>query len=266
MLKQSRSPAELRTVFGDNLRILAREYPSISELSRRLGINRTQFNRYLSGESFPRPDVLDRICSFFDVDARILLAPVQTLGQNESHALHGSYLKDFIDAGLSRLTEDIFPSGFYRFTRRSFISEDKFVVGIVHVHRIDGVTYVKGYEPRAGMRYQGLSTDGPSREYRGYMTCHEDGVAFVLSRRNTLTYSFNYLARVSSAENSLWAGYVARTVRESESGERVLRMIYEYLGTDVSRAIAAARGSGFTSAPDIIPFHKRLLQLGTPFK
>ena len=266
MLKSSRSPAELRTVFGDNLRSLAREYPSISELSRRLGINRTQFNRYLSGESFPRPDVLDRICNFFEVDARILLAPVETLDRPEGSALHSDYLKDFIDAGLMRVTEDVFPTGFYRFTRRSFISDESYVLGIVHVKRIDGVTYVRGYEPRAGMRYQGLSTHGPSREYRGYMPCHEDGVAFVLSRRNTLTYSFNYLARVSAAENSLWTGYVARTIRESESGERVLRMIYEYLGNDVSTAIAAARGCGFTTAPEIIPFHRRLLQLGTPFK
>ncbi|MCG7626197.1 MULTISPECIES: helix-turn-helix domain-containing protein [unclassified Epibacterium] len=266
MLKHNRSPAELRTVFGDNLRSLSRDYPSISELSRRLGINRTQFNRYLSGESFPRPDVLDRICSFFDVDARILLDPVQALAPPQGNVVHSDYLKDFFDTGITRVTEDVFPSGFYRFTRRSFISEESFVLGIVHVHRIDGITYVKGYEPRAGMRFQGLSTYGPTREYRGYMTCHEDGVAFVLSRRNTLTYSFNYLARVSAAENSLWTGYVARTIRESESGERVLRMIYEYLGNDVSTAIAAARGCGFTSAPDIIPFHKRLLQLGTPFR
>lgn len=266
MLKHSRSPADLRTVFGDNLRTLSRDYPSISELTRRLGINRTQFNRYLSGESFPRPDVLDRICGFFGVDARILLDRVQDLDQKQGNVVHSPYLKDFFDTGITRVTEEVFPTGFYRFTRRSFISEDSFVVGVVWVHRIDGITYVKGYEPRAGMRFQGLSTTGPTREYRGYMTCHEDGVAFVLSRRNTLTYSFNYLARVSAAENSLWTGYVARTIRESESGERVLRMVYEYLGNDVKKAIAAARGKGFTNEPDIIPFHKRLLQLGTPFR
>ncbi|OIQ33678.1 MAG: transcriptional regulator [Alphaproteobacteria bacterium MedPE-SWcel] len=266
MLKANRSPAELRTVFGDNLRRLSRDYPSISELSRRLGINRTQFNRYISGESFPRPDVLDRICCFFGVDARILLEPVQLGDPVKEHVVHSAYLKEFFDTGITRVTEDVFPSGFYRFTRRSFISEDSFVVGIVLVHRIDGVTYIKGYEPRAGMQFQGLSTSGRTREYRGYMTCHEDGVAFVLSRRNSLTHSFNYLARVSAAENSLWTGYVARSIRESESGERVIRMIYEYLGTEVKDAIAAARGCGFTDAPDIIPFHKRMLQLGTPFK
>ena len=64
-------------MFGANLRSLSKDYVSVSELSRQLGINRTQFNRYLAGESFPRPDVLARICGFFKVDARMLLEPVE---------------------------------------------------------------------------------------------------------------------------------------------------------------------------------------------
>ena len=70
------SPAELRSMLGANLRQLSNQAASISALCRELGINRTQYNRYLAGESFPRPDVLHRICSYFEVDARILLAQV----------------------------------------------------------------------------------------------------------------------------------------------------------------------------------------------
>ena len=54
-------PVEVRGIFGANLRHLSGRYPSIAGLCRELGINRTQYNRYLSGESFPRPDVLQRI-------------------------------------------------------------------------------------------------------------------------------------------------------------------------------------------------------------
>ena len=93
----SPSPAELRSRLGANLRQLSGKAESISALCRDLGINRTQYNRYLAGESFPRPDVLDRICNFFEVDARILLAPVETLDRPEGSALHSDYLKDFID-------------------------------------------------------------------------------------------------------------------------------------------------------------------------
>ena len=264
MPKLTRSPAELRNMFGDNLHILARGYPSISELSRRLGINRTQFNRYLSGESFPRPDVLDRICSFFEVDARILLEPVANL-QAKNSVLNSPFLNEFLGVGVHKVSEDVFPSGFYRFTRRSFVDDARFIVGIVYVFRDGSVTYIKGFEPRAGMMYQGLPMDGRSREFRGYLTSHEDGVAFVLGRRQSYTYSFNYLARVSSAENGLWIGYVARSMRESESGDRAMRMLYEHLGPNVRDALPAARKSGFLEAPDIIPYHRRLLRLGDRF-
>ncbi len=264
MNNSTRSPAELRNMFGSNLRQLSQGYPSISELSRRLGINRTQFNRYLSGESFPRPDILDRICAFFHVDARILLEPFDSI-QTSDPILNSRFLEDFLGVGVHKVAKDTFPTGFYRFTRRSFIGREQFVVGIIYVFRDGEVTYIKGREPRAGMIYQGLPADGRSREFRGYVTNHEDGVAFILGRRNSFTYSFNYLARVSSAENNLWIGYVARSIRESESGDRAIRMLYEYLGPSVRDALPAARKAGFLDTPDIIPYHKHLLRLDQPF-
>lgn len=262
--RQSRSPAELRDMFGANLRHLAQQYPSISELSRRLGINRTQFNRYMSGESFPRPDVLDRICCFFDVDARILLEPVDTVGKQDK-ILHGAFLNDFLGHGIEQLSEQIFPSGYYRFTRRSFINGDSFVVGLVRISRDGGgVAYIKGFEAKDAMRFQGLPEDPASREFRGVLSCHEDGVAFLISRRRAMTFSFNYLARVASLENNFWVGYVARTVRES-GDERVTRMVYEYLGRDMGPALAVARNAGFVSEEDLLPYHRRLLRINEPF-
>ncbi len=148
MASLRRSPAELRSMFGANLRELAQAYPSISELSRQLGINRTQFNRYLSGESFPRPDVLARICDFFDVDARVLLEPVEQIGDN-SDILNGPVLKDFLGVAARGIPEETFPSGIYRFSRRSFLDQDQYVVGLVRVWRVEKATYVRGLEARA---------------------------------------------------------------------------------------------------------------------
>lgn len=251
-------------MFGANLRHLAQQHPSVSELSRRLGINRTQFNRYMSGESFPRPDVLDRICCFFDVDARILLEPVDTLGR-QGKILNGPFLADFLGHGFQNLSEQIFASGFYRFSRRSFINADSFVVGVVHVFRGEGgETYIKGFEAKEAMRHQGLSDTPSTREFRGVISAHEDGVAFLISRRRSMTYSFNYLARVASLENNFWVGYVARTVREG-GDQRVTRMVYEYLGKDIAPAIAAARGSGFVNEENLLPYHRRLLRTREPF-
>lgn len=263
--KRIRTPSELRNMFGTNLRKLAQLYPSVSELSRQLGINRTQFNRYMSGESFPRPDVLDRICSFFDVDARILLEPVDTIG-SQGQILNSPFLTDFLGHGVRQLSEPFFPSGFYRFTRRSFISNGQFIVGLVQVFRgQDGITFVKGFEAREAMRFQGLSESPRSREFRGLVSAHEDGVAFMISRRRAMTYSFNYLARIGSMENNFWLGYVARTVRDG-SGERVTRMVYEHLGREFGPALAAARSSGFAEEADLMPYHRHLLRPDVPFR
>ncbi len=265
MPKPTRSPAELRDMFGANLRLLSKRYPSISELSRQLGINRTQFNRYLSGESFPRPDVLDRICAFFDVDARILLDPVESL-VTTGHVLSGPILSEFVGVGVNNVPEEAFPSGFYRFSRRSFINDAQFIVGLVLVFRDDGHTYVRGYEAKDAMLQQGQPTDARSREFRGYITRQEDGVAMVISRRNSMTCSFSYLARVASFENNFWVGYGTRTVRESTTATRASRMVFEHLGRDGKAALATARASGFLSAEELLPYHRRLLQIDDPFR
>ena len=265
MPSEKRSPAELRDMFGANLRLLSQSYPSIAELSRQLGINRTQFNRYLSGESFPRPDILARICAFFDLDARILLEPVGSL-RKSNDIMTGEELGEFVGAGAIDVPEEDFPSGFYRFTRRSFINDTQFVIGLVYVYRRDGATYIRGYEAKEGMRQQGVPYDARSREFRGFVTRQEDGIASVMSRRHAMTCSFNYLARIASFENNFWVGYVTRTVRESVTGRRAVRMVYEHISSDTHAILSAARGTGYVEEEDVLPFHLRLLQPKSEFR
>lgn len=259
-----RSPSELRSMFGRNLRVLAQSYPSISELARSLGINRTQFNRYLAGESFPRPDVLERLCSFFGTDARILLEPVETLNASPQ-LMSAPFLRGFFGAELQEVPQGMFPDGFYRFSRRSFIHLDHYVVGIVMVRRDGEGTFLRGYERKEAMVIQGLPTDADSREFRGMVMKQEDGLTLLAARRNAMTCSFNYLNRVASFENNFWVGYITRTVAESIGGLRAARLAYEYLGTDVSAAIGANRSGGFLREQDLPNFHARLLRPGVDF-
>ncbi|MFC3615088.1 helix-turn-helix domain-containing protein [Lutimaribacter marinistellae] len=252
-------------MFGENLRRLSRRYRSISELSRQLGVNRTQYNRYLSGESFPRPDVLDKICRFFDVDARILLDPVDEIG-NDDDLLTGPVLQEFFGPALRELDEKTFPSGLFRFSRKSFLRSDQYVIGIVRVFRKDGATFIRGFEVKDAMRQQGLPTSAKTREFRGFVTRQDDGVAFVVSRRNGLTCSFNYLSRVTSFDNNFWVGYVSRTTREHAMGGRATRMVYEFLGNDMARILDAARTTGFSDEAGLLPFHRRLLKPEEPFR
>lgn len=60
----------------ENLRLLTSYGKSVSEICRQSGVNRTQFNRYLNGQSQPTLQSLRRICDFFGVDeTELLLEP-----------------------------------------------------------------------------------------------------------------------------------------------------------------------------------------------
>ncbi|GAB3476804.1 helix-turn-helix domain-containing protein [Marinomonas epiphytica] len=58
-----------------NLRLLCSYYKSISEVCERLGISRSQFNRYLNGRHRPAANTLRKICEFFNVAEHELQLP-----------------------------------------------------------------------------------------------------------------------------------------------------------------------------------------------
>lgn len=259
-------PSELRRVFGRNLQILANEHVSVAALCRELGINRTQFNRYLAGESFPRPDVLHRICTFFGVDARILLEPVDRLRAPPTDLLNHPFLHGFFGTTPTAVPADVFPDGFYRFVRPSFIDDDMFVMGLVHIRRDRGYTLLRGFEPRAALRSQGLSMAPQDREFRGLVMRQEEGVMAIVTHRQSMSCSFNFLTPETSFQSNLWEGYATRTVREKVTGRRATRMVYEHLGSDPAEAFPAARQSGFVPRDLVPPFHAKLLRLNENFR
>ena len=61
--------------FTANLKLAVSYYPSVSEMCRKLGINRQQFMKYLAGTSFPSRHNLRRICDFFGIDEYEALMP-----------------------------------------------------------------------------------------------------------------------------------------------------------------------------------------------
>lgn len=59
-----------RSSFPDNLRYACGFFPSISAVCRKLGVNRQQFNSYLSGARYPSQFNLKKICDLLGVDER----------------------------------------------------------------------------------------------------------------------------------------------------------------------------------------------------
>lgn len=64
------------TPLARNIRTLCSYGRSVSDICRRIGLNRQQFDRYLTGRTEPSLSTLRRICDFFGVDeAEILMEP-----------------------------------------------------------------------------------------------------------------------------------------------------------------------------------------------
>lgn len=262
----SPSPTELREVFGANLRKLSKSHDSIAGLCRELQINRTQFNRYLSGESFPRPDILHRIATFFGCDARILLEPVDEIDHASQDLLHHPVLNDFFGQQITNVSPSMFPDGFYRFSRPSFVEPSQYIQALVMVWRVDGFCFVRGLEAKAAFKQQGLPWNVKSREYRGTVMMQEEGITMLSSRRNATTCSFGFLNKVPSFQSNFWVGFATRTVPEGIDGSRAVRMVFEHLDRDTGLILNAARSIGFCTEDDLPPFHKRLLRTQEAFK
>lgn len=58
--------------FADNLRAMCTRHGSIAAVCRALGMNRQQFNKYLSGSTLPNVATLERICGFFGIEPESL--------------------------------------------------------------------------------------------------------------------------------------------------------------------------------------------------
>ncbi|MGG7646323.1 helix-turn-helix domain-containing protein [Rhodovulum sp. YNF3179] len=261
------TPARQRAIFGRNLKdLIAEKGISVSGLCRQLGINRTQFNRYLSGESFPRPDILARICNHFEVDARILLEPVELIRQPATGFLSHPELDSFLSTGMATVPEDLLPNGFFRYVFPSSLAEGKFLVGIAYVYRRGGVTFMRGYIPRSAMAHLGIGYAGGAHESRGFVTRQGAGLAVFAVRRGASSADFTYIQRVSPQRKRCWHGFRTRAVPESDAGLTVGRIMLEYLGRAVSDALPAARKSGYRTRGDLTQVELDLLRPDEPVR
>ena len=140
--------------------------------------------------------------------------------------LHHPVLNEFFGEQITHVAESVFPNGFYRFSRPSFVEPNQYIQALVRVWREDGFCFVRGLEAKAAFQQQGLPWDAKSREYRGTVMMQEEGI----------------------------------------DGNRSVRMVFEHLDRDTSAILNAARNVGFCAEDDLPHFHKRLLRVSEPFK
>ncbi|TXH37606.1 MAG: XRE family transcriptional regulator [Rhodospirillaceae bacterium] len=152
-------------------------HSSVSDVCRRIGMNRQQFNKYLSGESLPSAHNLRRIALYFDVASDELFLPAA-----EFNTRHGGRIArpdpQKGDA-FSRIMAQAFPGdlrrlrpllGFYHSYFLVPHSPKSIVRALLCLEENDGRVYSKDIE---------RSSIGTSIRQRGYLSKYDGIVSYL---------------------------------------------------------------------------------------
>lgn len=244
----------LRSVFGQNLALLLAGETSVAAFCRQIGVNRTQFHRYLSGEAFPRPDLLDRICRHFNTDARILLEPLDAIRARSGQ----------IPAGFAELMRNLpgwpdvspdttyLPDGIYRVWRGSFALPDKALVTLARISRVGGVATFRATEPHI-INPMIDAMPSPTRcRIAGVVMRTADGIALPCAIRDAQILRWTYLRQGFSGIPTLYGGFSALSRDKIRGLRRFVPTMVERVGPGFRTQMAAARSTGYRN-PDELP-------------
>ena len=146
--------------------------------------------------------MLHRICTFFKTDARILLEPLHEIKAQTANALIHPELLDYFGPQETYISSDIFPTGFFRFSRHSFVEKNCFVQGLIFVYQKDFQMLLRGIEAKEAIAGQGLDTNIKTREFRGFIIAQEGSLAMLAFRLGSTSCSFRHLSPTPSFENN----------------------------------------------------------------
>lgn len=258
--KPTMSPTEVRAVFGQNLRKLCDGGPPITVLCQQIGINRTQFNRYLSGEAFPRPDILARICGHFEVDARILLEPLDKLQQAQTGRFQQELLDKLLIGRSHPVNPDTLPDGMYRFWRKSFMLQGKIITNLALIKTQDDVTLFKGFEENLLLKQENPAARRfPRLAYFGLVRGHVDGVSIYCQDRQNQT-NINFFEFGLEGNMRFYPGFSLLVRRRIDGMNRMTAAVLERLPVDPAQWRAIVRQDSVHDIAYAPPIVQRALQ------
>ncbi|WP_226576132.1 helix-turn-helix domain-containing protein [Acuticoccus sediminis] len=247
MSRSRLTAADQRANYRDNLLFCCDHYRSISDLCRRVGINRQQFNRYLSGESLPSRHNHKKISDFFGLEFDELLLPhrqfIATFGRRKVESFMPPDLESFsyfmksMAGPRARLLEDY--QGFYFRHFFNFHGDGRIKRELVHWRLDDGVLvsttkqrYMSG--PGAAQRLQFVT-------YRGVVGSVGDrlfsiGADRIGGRDLGMSMLYPTVQKLQRLEG-IMMGIGPNSARQIVSG----RVVLDFLGRRIDRRDAMRR-------------------------
>ena len=240
-MPKSASPSYSHTEpdFARNLRFLCSYYRSVSEVCRRVGLNRQQFNKYVVGSARPSGRNMRRICDFFGVDEYEILSPhaelrriIEIKGVRNAEDSESAVLQRIKDTMSSSGKELQAYLGCYHFYFYSFSYPGKLLKALLHMTERNGlVTYRRierlidretPYSTGSVFKYEGVAIY--LRE-RIFMIDHEALMGNEISQ--TILYP-SYKSNVDLL-SGLTLGTAGKTSREPICS----RVVLQFLGDSI---------------------------------
>ncbi|WP_459207557.1 XRE family transcriptional regulator [Pseudomonas sp. MLB6B] len=230
--------------FALNLKLACSHYRSISEVCRKLTMNRAQFNKYLSGQSHPTSYNLKRIGDFFGVeDYELGLPPEQfarLIGARngaDAQSAQGDPIAELFQplhehgGNLSRYC------GYYFEYANCMSVPGMILLSLVHLREERGRFLFERQE-----RQERTSSSNVQAE--DWVRCRYLGAAFQLQDRLFLV-DYESLTFNEISQTILIPSFKSRVTRLNglktgvSSGDRrnpaCTRVVWEYLGEDINR-------------------------------
>lgn len=146
--------SQVRNEFAENLRLLCSYHDSISEVGRKLGMNRQQLMKYLSGAAFPSAKSMRRLCDFFGVEEYEIVMPNDQFRDivrlKPSHPVSAELaprvLSGVLKAAARQTPQLRVYTGYYYEFRYSFTSPHLVLKSLLHIHETDGLVMYKSVE------------------------------------------------------------------------------------------------------------------------
>ncbi len=246
--------------FSANLNFLCGFYSSISEVCRRLQINRQQFNRYLNGSAFPSYKNLKKICDFFGVETEEITDDSAEFRNKVAPPVRGSDeaqipenlasiimpLLNSSNSGLERY-EGYYYRYFYSFGFPGYIFRS-----FVKIYKYNDIYYMKHIERCSG--------NNPLLGAR--LTIKYHGLVFLLADRLFIvesepalnsTISETILTPSYRPNNRYLSGMMICASSCSAHQPGAARTVFEYLGRNVDVRKAMKRCDLYHHSDEDIP-------------
>lgn len=251
--------------FGHNLKLLCGERGSQSAVADVLGISKVQFQRYLKGESFPKPNLLHKICAYFGVDARILTDPLTPEDMVRLRGGQNPYLDQPPHAAMAEAasyanrSEHFFgadpalPDGFYLVWRHAMSHMGKVSCTLQQVRTLARSRVVKAYDLKAAGARDPADNAARAREFRGILHRQTTGAVVVYYHEEPWNMvALTYINRIGAMNaDTIFAGFSVLCRDELPGMRRMSRCAWQRVDGNCAATLAAARRRGLYDAAQV---------------